>query len=99
MTARDFPPGHPAPPPEYSRLQRWGAVLWPSFFAAGVCTTVLFALVDPLDWDGLVWFGASLGREWTYTLGFFAFWVATASSSWFTGLLLRPPLAINRNAP
>ena len=30
-------------------VQRVGAVLWPSFFAAGVATMVFFALVDPLE--------------------------------------------------
>src|SRR3546814_6063714 len=28
--------------------QRVGAILWPSFFAAGVATMVFFAFVDPL---------------------------------------------------
>ncbi len=29
--------------------QRLGAILWPSFFAAGIATMVCFAFVDPLD--------------------------------------------------
>ena len=29
-------------------VQRVGAILWPSFFAAGVATMVFFAFVDPL---------------------------------------------------
>ncbi|TDR39971.1 hypothetical protein DFR29_11422 [Tahibacter aquaticus] len=83
----------PAPRPA---LQRWGAILWPSFFAAGVCTVVFFALVDPLEWRELTFPGADIGREWGYTLGFFAFWTATASSSLFTWLLLRPASRFNR---
>jgi hypothetical protein len=96
MSARDFRPGVPEPLP-LSRLQYWGAILWPSFFAASVCTTVLFALVDPLELEGLAGFGASIGREWSYTVGFFAFWVATAGSSCFTTVLLRPAIAIERS--
>lgn len=83
----------PAPRPA---LQRWGAILWPSFFAAGVCTVVFFALVDPLEWRDLTFPGSQLGREWGYTLGFFAFWTSTASSSLFTWLLLRPASRFNR---
>jgi hypothetical protein len=83
----------PARPP----LQRWGAILWPSFFSAGVCTMVFFALVDPLEWRDLTFPGWDIGREWGYTLGFFAFWSATASSSLFTWWLLRPPGRFNRS--
>jgi len=78
-------------------LQRWGAILWPSFFSAGVCTMVFFALVDPLEWRDLTFPGWEIGREWGYTLGFFAFWSATASSSFFTWWLLRPPGRFNRS--
>jgi hypothetical protein len=78
-------------------LQRWGAILWPSFFSAGVCTMVFFALVDPLEWRDLTFPGWDIGREWGYTLGFFAFWAATASSSLFTWWLLRPPGRFNRS--
>jgi hypothetical protein len=77
-------------------VQRLGAILWPSFFAAGVATTVLFAWVDPLalrdatvpDWE--------MSRELGYTVGFFLLWSCTASSSLFTWILLRPASRSNR---
>lgn len=81
-----LPPDHPP----RAWLQRLGAVLWPSFFAAGVATMVFFALFDPSDLAGLIRPGMEIGRELGYTLGFFVFWLATASSSLFTWLLLRP---------
>ena len=34
--------------PPRPMAQRIGAILWPSFFAAGVATMVFFAFVDPL---------------------------------------------------
>jgi hypothetical protein len=73
------------------RLQRAGAILWPSFFAAGVATTVCFALFDPLVLRDVGLPSIAASRELIYTLGFFAFWCSTAAASLFTALLLRPP--------
>jgi len=70
---------------------RWGAVLWPSFFAAGVATTVFFAIVDPEDLNEITWTKLTLSREAGYTVGFFMFWACTLSSSAFTALLLARP--------
>ncbi len=68
---------------------RWGAVLWPSFFAAGVMTAVFFALIDPLDLNAISALPIEVTREQGYTIGFFMFWIGAASSSWFTALLLK----------
>lgn len=70
-------------------VQRVGAVLWPSFFAAGVATMVFFANVDPLDLAGISFADVEISRELGYTIGFFMFWACTASSSLFTAMLLR----------
>ena len=56
--------------------QRVGAVLWPSFFAAGVATMVFFAFVDPLALRDLTFPDLPLTRELGYTIGFFMFWLA-----------------------
>jgi len=70
---------------------RWlGATLWPSFFAAGVATMVFFAQVDPLALAEISFPRWHVTRELGYTLGFFMFWLCTASSSLFTWILLRP---------
>ena len=71
--------------------QRIGAILWPSFFAAGVATMVFFA--------DLTFPQLSITRALGYTLGFFTFWLATASSSLFTWILLRPASRFNRPLP
>lgn len=71
-------------------VRRLGAILWPSFFSAGVCTMVFFAFVDPIalrDLSFPQW--PEIGRGLGYTIGFFMFWLANASSSLFTWLLLR----------
>lgn len=82
--------------PPRPRAQRVGAIAWPSFFAAGVATTVFFAFVDPLQLRDISWPHADIGRELGYTLGFFLLWSATASSSLFTWWLLRPASRFNR---
>jgi hypothetical protein len=88
-------PDHPPRP----LAQRIGAILWPSFFSAGVATMVCFALVDPLALRDLTFPGLRIGRETGYALGFFAFWAATAGSSLFTWILLRPASRFNRALP
>ena len=77
--------------------QRIGAILWPSFFAAGVATMVFFAFVDPLALRDISLPALALTREAGYTIAFFLFWAATAGSSLFTWILLRP--ASRFNAP
>lgn len=70
-------------------IQRAGAVLWPSFFAACVATMVFFAFVDPTELGTITFPQMHISREWGYTLGFFMFWSCTFSSSLFTLILLR----------
>jgi len=80
-------------PPDGSRrrlIQQWGAILWPSFVAAGLASVVFFAFVDPLRLQAISFPGSAISRELGYTAGFFMFWAVTALSSAVTGYLLRP---------
>lgn len=79
--------------------QKLGAILWPSFFAAGVATMVFFAYVDPLALRDMTFPDIPLSRMAGYTLGFFMFWLATAASSLFTWILLRPASRFNNPLP
>lgn len=88
-----------ADPPLRPLAQRIGAILWPSFFAAGVATMVFFAYVDPLALRDMTFPQMTLTRAVGYSIGFFVFWIATASSSLFTWILLRPASHINRPLP
>ncbi|NCT68114.1 MAG: hypothetical protein GXC76_10805 [Rhodanobacteraceae bacterium] len=81
----------PGPAGRVSPIQRAGAVIWPSFFAAGVATTVFFAIVDPLELAAITWPQWEISRPLGYTIGFFLFWSCTCSASLFTTLLLQPP--------
>ncbi len=81
------------------RAQRLGAILWPSFFAAGVATMVFFAFVDPLALRQITFPRLPVTREVGYTLGFFLFWSATASASLFTSFLLCSAQQVNRPLP
>ena len=85
--------------PPRPMAQRVGAVAWPSFFAASVCTMVFFAFVDPLALRDITWPDLPLTRQMGYSLGFFMFWTATASSSVFTWILLRPASRFNQPLP
>ncbi len=88
---RKDPYDHPPRP----MAQRIGAILWPSFFAAGVATMVFFAFIDPVDLAAISSPELSISRELGYTLGFFTFWACTAASSLFTWILLRPASRFN----
>ena len=79
--------------------QRIGAILWPSFFAAGVATMVFFAFVDPLALRDMTFPHIEISRGLGYSIGFFMFWMATAVSSLFTWILLRPASRFNRPLP
>lgn len=72
-------------------VARFGAVAWPSFFAAGVATMVFFAIVDPVELAAMTWPHVSISREAGYTIGFFMFWACTFASSLFTALLSTAP--------
>jgi hypothetical protein len=72
-------------------IARFGAVIWPSFFAAGVATTVFFAIVDPVELAQITWPHLTITRELGYTIGFFMFWACTFAACLFTALLLSPP--------
>ena len=79
-----------------SRIVILGAILWPSFFAAAVATVVFFIFVDPLVLRDITFPSLEISRLGGYTIAFFMFWAATASSSLFTRILLIPPSQFNR---
>lgn len=83
-------------PPPRPLAQRIGAIVWPSFFAAGVATMVFFAFVDPLVLRDMTFPSMPMTRELGYSIGFFMFWIATCASSLFTWWLLRPASRFNR---
>ena len=93
-------PAHaPFDHPPRPLAQRLGAILWPSFFAAGVATMVFFAFVDPVELAAMTFPRLEISRGLGYTLGFFMFWACTASASLFTWILLRPASRFNRPLP
>ena len=63
-------------------------ILWPAFLVAAAASGVYFSLFDPVDLDV---FGVhvSANRITAYTIGFFAFWLLGAASSFLTLLLSR----------
>ena len=93
MKIRALPPyDHPVRP----LAQRLGAILWPSFFSAGVATAVFGALIDPIELRNITFPELEVTRGLGYTIAFFMFWIATASASLFTWYLLRPASRFNK---
>jgi hypothetical protein len=71
-------------------------ILWPAFLMAGVLETMVFAVVDP---SGMHWFGADpveWSRSAVYSVTFFIFWGAIATSGAITALLESPPHSFHR---
>ena len=81
--------GSPDDRATHERVARLGAILWPSFFAAGVATMTFFAIIDPVDLADIAWPHVAVPRTVGYTIGFFMFWSGTFGASAFTALLLR----------
>ena len=67
------------------------AVLWPSFLVAGVVTIVFFVFFDPWTLDVPPPLD-SLSRMGAYSVGFFIFWLLTASSSFLSCYFYRTNL-------
>ena len=69
--------------------QRLACILWPAFLAAGLMEILVFAFVNPSDLHlGQRLLG--MAPAGVYSVTFFAFWAATATSSWLTVLLILP---------
>lgn len=63
-------------------------VLWPAFLMAGVMEMLIFVVVDPSE---LQWFGGAQiewPRQAIYSVTFALCWLATATSSALTALLM-----------
>jgi len=71
------------------KVQKVIAVLWPSFIVAGVATILFFTAFDPeaiLEASGY----RPVGRLGGYSIGFFLFWLVTASACLLTCYFQRP---------
>lgn len=71
------------------KFQLVASVLWPSFFIAGVANSVFWIFVDPYDF-GLITGFSDLSALGTYSLGFLAFWITLATSSFMTQFFSKP---------
>ena len=71
------------------KTQKFIAVLWPSFLSAGVATILFFTAFDPQLMMALGGF-EQISRLGGYTIGFFLFWLLTASTCALTCYFQRP---------
>lgn len=71
------------------RIQQIIAVMWPSFLMAGIATILFFTAFDPdviLPISGYT----GVSRMAGYSIGFFCFWMLTATSCALTCYFQRP---------
>ncbi len=71
------------------RIQWIISILWPSFITAGIATVLFFTFFDPMDILSDVGYPEST-RLAAYSIGFFLFWLLTASTSLLTCYFQRP---------
>ncbi|HID48474.1 MAG TPA: hypothetical protein EYP40_02485 [Chromatiales bacterium] len=70
-------------------IQKFIAVLWPSFLTSGAATILFFTAFDPQELAMLGGYG-DISRMAGYTLGFFLFWLLTASTCALTCYFQKP---------
>lgn len=74
---------------ETPTIQKFIAVLWPSFLTAGLATILFFTAFDPQLIVSVSGYG-EISRMGGYTIGFFLFWILTAGSCALTCYFQRP---------
>jgi hypothetical protein len=70
-------------------IQKFIAVLWPSFLTSGVATILFFTAFDPQELAMVGGYGI-ISRMAGYTVGFFIFWLLTATTCALTCYFQRP---------
>lgn len=70
-------------------IQRVIAVLWPSFLTAGIATALFFTVFDPDELLVLTGY-IEISRMGAYTIGFFLFWLLTATTCALTCYFQKP---------
>jgi hypothetical protein len=83
---------------EIPKIQRFVAVLWPSFLTAGVATVLFFTAFDPQELGAAMGF-EEVSRLEVYSVGFFLFWSLTTVSSTLTVYFQKPCDQINPKLP
>jgi hypothetical protein len=74
---------------EIPLIQRFIAILWPSFLTSGIATILFFTAFDPQQLLMYTDF-AEMSRLGAYTIGFFLFWLLTTVTSALTCYFQRP---------
>jgi len=74
---------------EIPKIQKMISVFWPSFLTAGVATILFFTAFDPQLLMQVSGYG-HISRMAGYTIGFFLFWLLTASTCALTCYFQQP---------
>ena len=74
---------------EIPKIQKIVAIFWPSFLTAGVATILFFTAFDPQLLMQVSGYG-HVSRLGGYTVGFFLFWLLTASTCALTCYFQKP---------
>ena len=73
-------------------VQNISSILWPSFMTSSAANALFFAAFDPLD----LFPHMEYSRIAIYTVGFFSFWLLTASTCALTCYFRKPCASINK---
>ena len=71
-------------------VQRFIAVLWPSFLTAGLATVLFFTAFNPEEMSLCLGQSKPISNVGAYTIGFFLFWLLTSSTCALTCYFQRP---------
>lgn len=81
---------------EYRGARQWSRnqqaiaiVVWISFLIAAIGTMLFFAVFDPVELAGMLDSDLDISRDAGYAIGFFFFWILTATGSGITAFLVR----------
>ena len=74
---------------EIPKIQKVVSVFWPSFLTAGLATILFFSAFDPQLLMQVSGYG-DISRLGGYSIGFFCFWLLTASTCALTCYFQRP---------
>ncbi|CAC9485094.1 hypothetical protein [uncultured Gammaproteobacteria bacterium] len=76
----------------FKKVQKFSAILWPSFLISAITNALFFVFFDPQD----LLFLANFSPISAYSMGFLFLWITTALTALTTCYYLRPCHLINK---
>ena len=81
------------PIPNTPVIQKFVAILWPSFITASLATVIFFSMFDP----DIIFVDFDISRLGAYTVGLLIFWLFGMLTAMLTCFFMKPCSAFNKN--